>query len=241
MDAKSYLSPKGRSVLHLALENIPPIKVVKMLLANDSRPNRWVDDLGLTPLHVACFCMLPLEIINVLIEYDENDHEIVTMRDLQKNTPLHHAVKALCDPLHYDDPLGNDLTVVCNCGDLEKNGYYTNQILIMKRLVLIKPQLLHMQDQNGCSPVEMLEDLTSDWAKIALSVILGDAEVLRTFDLRGNEKTSKRIRNRENRARRPAFSCICSLAWFRKFLRSYKISRGIYSLEEELLLLSKIN
>jgi len=246
MDAKSYLSPRKKNVLHLALENIPPIKVVKMLLANDSSSNRCVDDLGLTPLHVACCCMLPLEIINLLIEYDERDQgrggdEITTMRDLQKNTPLHHAVKALCDPFHYDHQIGHDLTIVCNCGDLEESRYYTNQILIIKKLVLIKPQLVHMQDTDECTPIEILEDSTSNWEKIALSVILGDEEVLRSFDLCGNPENSNRIGDRENRARRPAFSCISVLLLFRKFLRSSKRNRGICLKEKELLLHRKVN
>ena len=204
-----------------------------MLLANDSRSNRSVDDLGSTPLHVACCCMLLLEIINLLIEYDERDQgrggdEITTTHDLQKNSPLHHAVKALCDPFHYDHPLGHDLTIVCNCGDLEESRYYTNQILI-KKLVLIKPRLVHMQDIDECTPIEILEDSTSNWEKIALSVILGDEEVLRTFDLYGNNENSNRIGDRENRARRPAFSCISVLAPFSKFRRSSKRNRGIYS------------
>lgn len=207
-EVKSYKSPKGRSALHLALENNPPIDIVKKLIKIDPYSIRCVDYLGLSTLHVACCSFLPLEVVNFLIseqQRQQGEASLVILRDRRENTALHHAVKALLDPLYYerlDYKNDSSATILCNCGDLGQDSCYTSQILIVGRLVSMEPQLVHMRDRNGCTPVEILEDCTSGWSKIAISVILGGDQT--DFFLRqmSGEKMSSMTPDNEKPARR---------------------------------------
>jgi len=93
----------GVSLLSFALVSRAPLDIFDMILAIDPSQRDSTDDFGATPLHIACLNGAEPQAIKYLTMLNG---DLVTTRDIDFRTPLHHAVECICcGTIKYEEGL----------------------------------------------------------------------------------------------------------------------------------------
>jgi len=171
----------GVSSLVIALMNKPPVQIIESLLQINPALSCSVDRLRMTPLHIACRCGAPSDVIKVLLEHDNGS--TASFLDVRNKTPLHYSIEYLCDPidevvLKFDEGAiqprfsgtkrrgirfimsrskGSDASFLMSMAQEELQ----DQIDTIHMLVLAAPKILWYRDLFDNTPIDILHDCKS--------------------------------------------------------------------------------
>lgn len=128
----------GLTCLSLAVCHDAPTDVIDAIIKVDSSLLMNRDVFGLNVLHLGCLNGASLYTIQHIAE-----HSLFLLRqlDVDKRTPLHHAV---------------EYSIQCVLEDQDEFFYY---IEVLEEIVSVAPDLVLIQDVAGITPIDMVQDV----------------------------------------------------------------------------------
>lgn len=90
--------PFGLTILSICVAHDPPIEIIRQIIDIQPTIVNASDDMGLSPLHMACKCGASSEIVTTLVQC----HGKADAIDFSGRTPLHYTVHFLCEPLEIN-------------------------------------------------------------------------------------------------------------------------------------------
>lgn len=124
----------GITILALALGHNAPLDIIETIIKLDSTQALSKDVLGASPLHIACLNGAHIESIELLVK--KYPH-LVSDRDADLRTPLHHAVEFIC---RLERPV-----------DFDRGAIFE----VIQLLIDIAPEVIHWTDKDGDSPLDL--------------------------------------------------------------------------------------
>lgn len=119
----------------LALAQSAPCDIISKIYELHPESIDVIDNFGATALHIGCLNGTPIENAEFIIKMRP---DFVTWLDCDQRSPLHHTVDFICN-------------------DNEANIYTSIQIL--KYLCTLNTQVLHAQDKNGVTPIDLVQNM----------------------------------------------------------------------------------
>lgn len=116
-----------------------PLDIVKEMIMIDETLPTTCDAYNFTVLHLGCLNGAPLNIVQYLLR---NYGHLARELDCDRRSPLHHAVECAC----------------CYAFEIDSPSY----IEVVKNLCYYAPDMVHAQDVNGHTPIDMVQDVKAD-------------------------------------------------------------------------------